>query len=103
MKTVILSLCLMAAGCYQDYQPVSEEEREANRAALVQRYQEAYPDTWKQELLKYDLELQKSALSAPVYHAPAYQTPQQPIIIEQPAPQSYHVMPFGDGYIINEF
>lgn len=57
MKLVIglaVIIITILAGC------VNEEQRIINeRASIVTRFQEAYPDTWKQELLTYDIEQEK--------------------------------------------
>jgi len=54
MKTLLICLVVLlfiVGGCF--------EEQKAQRAALEQRFREAYPNDWKAKLLEYDNEQTK--------------------------------------------
>ena len=53
-KFMIIVMLLVMCGC-EAYQ----QQQMAERQALIQRFQQAYPNTWQQELLKYDIEQER--------------------------------------------
>lgn len=70
MKYVlVIMLCLVLCGCHQHAQNGSAE----NRAALIERLQRDYPETWRQELAKHDeaMRQMESVTPAPS-HGPGY-------------------------------
>lgn len=70
MKYVlILTACLVLCGCHHPVHNGSEQDR----AALIERLQREYPDTWRQELREHDMEMERirSATPAPS-HGPGY-------------------------------
>lgn len=108
MRYILVCAVFVFAGCYGSYKPLSEEERAAKRAELVKRFQEAYPDNWKQKLLEYDLQREAEArrmaadvLSRPPVHNPTHfevpETPEPPQTNYPTMPPSYHVKPDGFG------
>jgi hypothetical protein len=50
---LITLLCLLIVGC----EP--ENQKQNKRMELEQRFRVAYPETWQQKLLEYDLQQEK--------------------------------------------
>lgn len=72
---ILVGLFLIAAllaGCdflgsnSPDYAAIRQQQRQE----LVARFQEVYPDTWKEELLKYDIAINQRRASQPIILPP---------------------------------
>lgn len=89
----VIILALFITGC----QPLAEQQAR-EREVLIQRFQAAYPDTWQENLLEYDLQEQKRKDDAWLrWHQQVRQSQQNQ------QSETTHIFPDGGGgYIIYE-
>ena len=80
---IIILFLVIFAGCQEEQQAW----RDAKRQALVQRFQQVYPETWEKELFKFDLEMMKVQAQNP---APVVIVPP----VERKKPYSYTDSPY---------
>jgi hypothetical protein len=93
----VFLMLLFVSGCF-------EEQRRAERAALVQRFQAAYPDNWEQKLLEYDIEQDRQQQLQQNQSNVFNDVYQQSLQRQQQEETYYKAKPDGQGgYIIRQY